>query len=223
MELLENADKYGLSQVEGKKVFINMQPLQLIIGDDTYLINLEDYIKDINTELYKYLIKEYRKGNKLMIRLYKEMKQKGMNLYFEKYNGKDIDLKNLKAEIKNFKNITYNPDNNDKFIACIDIEKSFIHIYEFTSDSENYKAKYIHAKIDIDSNYITHLDYSVNQYSKEQYKKIIDSPNNIPKGNLHKKIWRLDGKIALEDFYKIIFCVYDKNEKYVKELFEIES
>lgn len=93
MELLENADKYGLSQVEGKKVFIKMQPLQLIIGDDTYLINLEDYIKDINTELYKYLIKEYRKGNKLMIRLYKEMKQKGMNLYFEKYNGKDIDLK----------------------------------------------------------------------------------------------------------------------------------
>lgn len=33
------------------------------------------------------------------------------------------------------------------------------------------------------------------------------------------KIWRLDGKIDIESFYNIIFCMFDKNEKYIKELF----
>lgn len=222
MDLLENADKYGLSEITGKKIFLFENPFQIVIDEKTYLINSPDYIQDINIDLYKYLIQEYKNNNKLMLRLYKQMIQEKPILFFEKYHGKVIDLKNLKNEIKSFKNITYNPETNDKFIACIDIEKCFIHIYEFIADSKEYKAKYIHAKFDINSNYIIHLDYSINQYTKEQYEKIILNPDNILKGDFHKKIWRLDGKISLESFYNIIFCMYDKNEKYIKELFKIE-
>ncbi len=222
MDLLENADKYGLSEIAGTKVFLLEKPLQLVIDEKIYLINFPDYIRDINIDLYKYLIQEYNKNNKLMIRLYKQMIQEKPIFFYEKYHGKDIDLKGLKDEISSFKNITYNPETNDKFIACIDIEECFIHIYEFIADSKDYKAKYLHAKFDINSNYITHLDYSINQYSNEQYEKIILNPDSIPRGDIHKKIWRLDGNISLESFYNIIFCLYDKNERYIKELFKIE-
>ena len=54
---------------------------------------------------------------------------------------------------------------------------------------------------------------------KKLKQNIIQNPNNIEKCNEHKKIWRLDGNISIESFYNIIFCIFDKNEKYIKELF----
>lgn len=222
MDLLDNADKYGLTEITGNKIFVFEKPLQLIIDDKIYLINFPEYIYDINIDLYKYLVKEIENNNKLKLLLYKQMIQEKPIMFFEKYYGKGIDLKDMKKETINFKNITYNPENNDKFVACIDVEKCFIHIYEFIANSETYKAKYIHAKFDMNSNFITHLDYSINQYSKEQYESIIVNPNVIEKCDLHKKIWRLDGNISIESFYNIIFCMFEKNEKYIKELFEIE-
>lgn len=220
-ELLENADKYGLSEVVGNKIFIMDKPLRLTVDDTTYLLEIPEYITDINCDLYRYLIQEVNNKNKLMLRLYKQMIIEKPILCFEKYNGKNIDLNNLKNEVNSFKNITYNPENNDKFIACIDIEKCFIHIYEFISDSKDYKAKYIHAKYETNSSNIIHLDYSINQYTEEQYKKIISNPNIIEKSDIHKKVWRLDGNIELKSFYNIIFCMFDRNEKYIKELFKI--
>lgn len=92
-------------------------------------------------------------------------------LCFEKYNGKNIDLNNLKNEVNSFKNIVYNSDTNDKFIAIINVSESFIHIYEFIANSTEYKAKYLHAKYDASSNRITHLDYSINQYTENNTKK----------------------------------------------------
>lgn len=219
-DLLESADKYGLTEIVGNKVFITKKPLQLNIDDTIYLLEIADYTKNINCDLYDYLIQERNNGNKLMLRLSKQMIREKTILFFEKYNGKNINLNNLKNEINSFKNITYSPETNDKFISIVDLDKSFIHIYEFIASSEDYKAKYIHAKFDIDSNYITHLDYSINKYSQEQYNKILSNPNIIEKYSEHKKIWRLDGSIELKSFYNIIFCMFDQNEKYIKELFE---
>lgn len=220
-ELLENADKYGLSEVVGDKISIIDKPLQLTVDDTIYLLENPDYTKDINCDLYRYLIQEVNNNNKLMLLLYKQMIIEKKILCFERYNGKNIDLNNLKNEVNSFKNIVYNPDTSDKFIAIIDVSKSFIHIYEFIANSTEYKAKYIHAKYETNSNHITHLDYSINQYTEEQYKKIILNPNVIEKCDNHKKIWRLDGNIELENFYNIIFCMFDKNEYYIKELFNI--
>lgn len=222
MILLENADRYGLTKIEGNKVFILNKPLQLCIDDKIYIMDMPEFTYDINTKLYTNLIREYNNNNELRIRLYKEMLTDKIYQHFEKYQGKNIDLKGLCKETKGYKNIVYNPENNDKFIAIIDVEKQFIHIYEFVKNSQDYKAKYIHAKYDKNINEISHLDYSINQYSKEQYELIINNPNNIEKCNEHKKIWRLDGKIAIDSFYNIIFCMFDKNEKYIKELFKIE-
>ena len=219
MNLLENADKYGLSKINGKKVFIFPKPLQLCVDDKTYIMEIPDYTYDINTNLYMYLIKEYQNKNELSIRLYKEMITNKTYHCFEKYQGKTIDLEELCKETKSYKNIVYNPENSDKFIAIIDVEKQFIHIYEFINNSPYYKAKYIHAKYDNITNKICHLDYSINQYTKEQYELIVNNPNNIEKCSDHKKIWRLDGNIAIDSFYNIIFCMFDKNEKYIKELF----
>ena len=219
MTLLENADKYGLSKIEGKKVVIFNKPLQLCVDDKIYMIDTPDYTYNINLNLYTYLIKEYQNNNELSIRLYKEMLTNKIYQCFEKYQGKNINLEELCKETKSFKNIVYNPENSDKFIAIIDVENQFIHIYEFINDSKDYKAKYIHAKYEKNANQISHLDYSLNQYSKEQYERIIQNPNKIEKSSNHKKIWRLDGNITIENFYNIIFCMFDKNEKYIKELF----
>lgn len=219
MTLLENADKYGLSKIDGNKVFIFQKPLQLCVDNKKYIMEIPDYTYDINTNLYTYLIKEYQKKNELSIRLYKEMLTNKIYQYFEKYQGKNINLEELCKETKSYKNIVYNPENSDKFIAIIDVEKQFIHIYEFINNSQNYKAKYIHAKYDKNLNNISHLDYSINQYSKEQYECIVNNPNNIEKCDDHKKIWRLDGNITIDSFYNIIFCMFDKNEKYIRELF----
>ena len=220
-KLLDNADKYGLSKIKCSKIFTIKKPLQINIDDKIFLIEDEDYIKDINFDLYDYLANEFYNGNELYLRLSKNMISNIVHQQFEKYNGKDINLSNLKNEIKSFKNIVYNPITNDKFIGIIDIDKCFIHIYEFINENKTYKAKYIHAKIDIENNIIKHLDYSMNTYTEEQYKDIIANPNEIPKSDKHRKIWRLDGFILLENFYNIIFCMYDKNEKYIKELFKI--
>lgn len=220
MELLDNADKYGLTEIKAEKISIKQNPLQLDCDNTIYLMDFPDYVQDINLDLYKYLIQEYKNQNKLLIRLYKEMIKSSITLRFEKYYGKDIDLQKLEKEPLNFKNITYNPENNDKFIAVIDTKKCFIHIYEFISETVNYKAKYIHAEYK--NNTIIHMDYSINQYSKEQYNNIIINPNNIEKTINHKKIWRLDGVISIESFYNIIFCMFDKNEQYIKELFNVE-
>lgn len=219
MTLLENADKYGLTKIEGKKVFVYNKPLQICIDDKIYKIDMPEFTYDIDTNLYNNLIMEYEKKSELKIRLYKEMLTNIVYQNFEKYQGKDIDLEGLCKETKNFKNIVYNPENSDKFIAIIDVKKQFIHIYEFVNNSQDNKAKYIHAKYDKNINFIIHLDYSINQYSKEQYGRILSNPNNIEKCNDHKKIWRLDGNITIESFYNIIFCMFDKNEKYIRELF----
>ena len=219
MDLLETADKYGLSPIIGNKVFILKNPLQICIDNKTYLLNMDEFIYDINIDLYCYLIKEYNKNNTLMLRLYKQMLIEKPIYFFNKYQGKDINLEGLCNEMSSFKNIVYNPENNDKFIAIIYIEKQFIHIYEFVSNSLDYKAKYIHAKYEKDTNLICHLDYSINQYTKEQYEKIIQNPYNIEKSYIHEKIWRVDGNITIESFYNIIFCMFNKNEKYIKELF----
>lgn len=219
MNLIENTDKYGLTKIEGNKVFVINKPLQLCIDETIYIMDMPDYTYDINRDLYTYLIQEYYNNNELSIRLYKEMKTDKVFQQFEKYNGKNIKIEDLYKEIHDLKNIVYNPKNNDKFIAIIDTKKQFIHIYEFIADSQSYKAKYIHAKYEKCLNLINHLDYSINQYSKEQYENIIQNPNNIEKCNEHKKIWRLDGNISIESFYNIIFCIFDKNEKYIKELF----
>ena len=73
MDLLETADKYGLSPIIGNKVFILKNPLQICIDNKTYLLNMDEFIYDINIDLYCYLIKEYNKNNTLMLRLYKQM------------------------------------------------------------------------------------------------------------------------------------------------------
>ena len=217
MELLENADKYGLTHISCSKIFMVEKPLQLTIDEKIYLLEYPDYVQDINKNLYKLLIEEFRNGNQLFLRLYKQMIISKPIFQFEKYCGKNIDLSYLEKETSNFKNIVYNPNNNDKFIAIVDIEKHFIHIYEFISQSDDYKAKYIHAEYM--DNKIVHLDYSINQYTREEYKSIINCPHDIEKSDSHKKIWRLDGKISIEKFYSIILCMFDKNENYIKELF----
>lgn len=219
MDLLDDSDEYGLTNIVGDKIEIYKSPLQLKIDNKIYKIDLPEYIEDINIDLYQYLINERNNNNTLKIRLYKQMIKENVEYNFIKYNGKSINLQELKKELKNFKSISYNPNNNDKFIASIDVEKQFIHIYEFVSNSLNYKAKYIHAQYEKNKNTICHLDYSVNKYTKEQYEKIIHDPYKIEKSNTHEKIWRLDGNIYIESFYKIIFCMFEKNEKYIKELF----
>ena len=66
MDLLETADKYGLSPIIGNKVFILKNPLQICIDNKTYLLNMDEFIYDINIDLYCYLIKEYNKNNTLI-------------------------------------------------------------------------------------------------------------------------------------------------------------
>lgn len=217
MDLLDNADKYGLTKISCNKIFMTEKPLQLTIDENIYLLENPDYIHNINKDLYKYLIEEHYNGNQLFLRLYKQMIIPKPIFQYEKYYGKNIYLDSLEKETVNFKNITYNPNNNDKFIAIVDVEKHFIHIYEFIAKSNDFTAKYIHAEYM--KNTIIHIDYSINQYTREQYKNIISCPYNIEKSNNHKKIWRLDGKITIEKFYSIILCMFDKNEKYIKELF----
>ena len=146
MDLLDDSDEYGLTNIVGDKIEIYKSPLQLKIDNKIYKIDLPEYIEDINIDLYQYLINERNNNNTLKIRLYKQMIKENVEYNFIKYNGKSINLQELKKELKNFKSISYNPNNNDKFIASIDVEKQFIHIYEFVSNSLNYKAKYIHAQ-----------------------------------------------------------------------------
>lgn len=90
--------------------------------------------------------------------------------------------------------------NNDKFIGVVDFEKKFIKIFEFIASNNNYKAKYIHVIFDLDENCIKHMDYSVNTYSEEIYEKILKNASRIENNSVHEKIWRIDGKIRLEDF-----------------------
>ena len=95
MDLLENADKYGLSKVEEEIDVIDV-PLQLIIDNNIYSIyNMPDYIYDINIDLYHHLVNEHKKQNELRIRLYKQMIVDNPSIWFEKYNGKSVDLKGL--------------------------------------------------------------------------------------------------------------------------------
>lgn len=95
MDLLETADKYGLSPIIGNKVFILKNPLQICIDNKTYLLNMDEFIYDINIDLYCYLIKEYNKNNTLMLRLYKQMLIEKPIYFFNKYQGKDINLEGL--------------------------------------------------------------------------------------------------------------------------------
>lgn len=223
-ELLDCADKYGLVKLTGKKILVEKQPLQITSGKVTYNLSVREdwYCNDINQDLYDYIIEEYNNNAEVKMRITKEMVRHGFVIQYAKYTGKQIDLSNLKKCFNDFKVISYNPENNDKFIAGIDTYKKFIHIYEFKVSPEINTAKYIHAIYDEENNIIEHMDYSINTYSDEQYKAILEDPTSeIPKVKEHIKIWRIDGKIKIEKFYKIIFSMFENNEKYIRELFKI--
>lgn len=223
-ELLEDTDRYGLTKIEGQKVeFSRGLPIQIVIDSHIYNLSIKPawYCNDININLYEYLIEEYRKGNEVSFRLTKDMLLNQLIIQYENYNCLKVDVSDLKNCIEDFKSISYNPQNHDKFIASVDINKKFLNIYEFKNESEIYVAKYIHAIYDEDNNILTHMDYSLNMYNKEQYKSIINNPHEkILKCHKHKKIWMLNGKIDIDTFYNILFSMYNSNQEYIKELFK---
>ena len=71
---------------------------------------MDESIYDIKIDLYCYLIKEYNKNNTLLLRLYKQMLIEKPIYFFNKYQGKDINLEGLCNEMSSFENIVYNPE-----------------------------------------------------------------------------------------------------------------
>lgn len=158
----------------------------------------------------------------MRMKITREMLDTTFEMQYNKFYGKEINLLGLKENVNDFKTITYNPKNYDKFMAFIDTKKKFIHVYEFKNNSDMYDSKYIHAIYDENENIITHIDYSINTYSSKQYKDILvyHTPEKN-KSQEHKKIWRIDGKIKIENFYKILLTMFASNEEFIKELFKI--
>lgn len=222
--LIENTDRYGLTKLNGEKVeIISELPLEIYTNSKIYNLSekKEWYCNDINTNLYEYLVEQYRKGNEVSFRLTKDMQSNNLTFQQEKYSNLKVDISNLKNHTKDFKSISYNPQNYDKFIVSIDVNKKFMNIYEFKNYSNDYVAKYIHAIYDEEKNILTHIDYSLNIYEQEQYQAIVNDPyQNIPKCNFHKKIWMVNGKIDIYAFYNILFSMYNSNKKYIEELFK---
>lgn len=216
-------DKDGLFDITNKKVELIKTPLQIIVDEQVYDLERDEFKHDIDLSLYDVLIKLKDSGNSLKMRLTDDMKKDEWEMLCEFYCGKKIRFKELKCCLESFKSISYNPVNNNKFIAAIDVDKSFIHVYEFESDNNTYVSKYIHCEYSKENNLITHMDYSLNTYTLEQYSTIINNPNRILKANEHKKIWRVDGNVNIKMFYKIIFSLYSKNKKYIKELFKYDE
>lgn len=147
------------------------------------------------------------------------MRKDDIEIMHMDYCGKPVRLKDLKLYTTSFKSISYNPENNDKFVASIDTTKNFIHIYEFMADNQKHSSKYVHCIYDREKNCIIHMDYSVNTYEKEEYLSIIKEPNKIYKAKRHIKIWRVEGEIDLKMFYRIIFALFIQNKRYISELF----
>ena len=220
-------DKDGLTVLNKEKIGKTFSPYYLNYNDQLYDLRYGKYFfTDIDANLYKILLGETNKNAQLRIRLSDKMKSNGEILTFQAYNNVKIDMNNLKKyfeKVEKTKSITYNEDNMDKFIMVLDPKSKFIHIYEFKSDNNQYTSKYIHCVFDYDENCISHMDYSFNTYDKNQYDKIVKNPyTEETRAKEHIKIWRLDGKIDIEDFYEIIFKMYQSNMQYIQEFFKKE-
>ncbi len=213
-------DKYGLLDITDKKIEIIYNPLQMIVNEQVYDLERKEFTNGINKDLYKTLIELRDRGNSLKMRLTEEMKREEWHILCEAYSGGKISINKLMQVVNDFKTVSYNPNNNDKFVASINASKCFIHVHEFKSCNNEYTSKYIHCQYDKLKNSIIHMDYSLNTYTSEQYATILSNPHAIPNAEEHKKIWCIDGNLNIKEFYQVLFFMYYKNRKYIKELFK---
>ncbi|WP_349346840.1 hypothetical protein [Priestia megaterium] len=148
---------------------------------------------------------------------------------FQKFRGITIDFREIEQLVYKKEIIVhFNPESFNKVVMIIkpDTDKKGRIFYHFEVEElwNPIRVKdtivltnYIHAQYDPEKKGFNHIDFSVNQYSKEvfeeKYKDAV-SETNVPidrYGQEHYKIWCVEGpKIEIETWCKLVCATLDE-------------
>lgn len=225
-------NQYGLSVVDG----VEFKTDYFIFDGKAYLYNLLTNTKQLKFEDgmpgFARIITDQVKNGDILLRLDENLalpKDQAISYSsadFEKFRGPQFHFQNSVLTDTKTIIVHISPDSSNKLLMVIKKDydfktnKAFLHIeietlpYVKNSRSSPVITTFLHGMYYLDDDCFTHIDYTKNQYSVEEYLiKYSDSVPNKPidlyteRKELHYKIWCIEnGTYSREIWYQLMIA-----------------